>query len=221
VLVVRLGAGGHIQQLQRLGNVERDRIGQRAGAGQKPDPLALDQFADAAGWVLAVAGQHEAVLVVRLGTGGHIQQLQRLGNVERDQTGQRAGAGQDLAQLADVAGWVLVVAGLHEVALVAGLGVGAVAGSTAAGEHQEERHGIDQAGTSSSGSAWRRPGYRPSVALLHPWGRRGQCRSRTGLPALATGAPECQRLRVKAQRHGRLECHSRRAPACAPGDLFA
>ena len=57
-----------------------------------------------AGWVLAVAGQHEAVLVIRLGVGGHIQQLQRLGSVERDQIGQRAGAGQDLDLLADAAG---------------------------------------------------------------------------------------------------------------------
>jgi hypothetical protein len=30
----RGGAGGHIQQLQRLGSVERDQIGQRADAGQ-------------------------------------------------------------------------------------------------------------------------------------------------------------------------------------------
>jgi hypothetical protein len=35
---------------------------------------------------------------------GHIQQLQRLGSVERDQTGQRVSAGHELAQLADVAG---------------------------------------------------------------------------------------------------------------------
>jgi hypothetical protein len=34
--------------------------------------------------------------------------LQRLGSVERDQTGQRFSAGQGLAQLADVGGWVLV-----------------------------------------------------------------------------------------------------------------
>ena len=46
--------------------------------------------------------------MVRLGAGGHIQQLQRLGSVERDQTGQRASVGQDLDQGADVAGWVLV-----------------------------------------------------------------------------------------------------------------
>jgi hypothetical protein len=44
------------------------------------------------------------VLVVRLGVGGHIQQLQRLGSVERDQTGQRADAGQELDPLADAAG---------------------------------------------------------------------------------------------------------------------
>jgi hypothetical protein len=41
---------------------------------------------------------------------GHIQQLQRLGSVERDQTGQRTSAGQELDQRADVGGWVLVVA---------------------------------------------------------------------------------------------------------------
>jgi hypothetical protein len=45
-----------------------------------------------AGWVLVVAGQHEAVLV------------EVLGSVERDQIGQRAGAGRDLDQGADVAG---------------------------------------------------------------------------------------------------------------------
>jgi hypothetical protein len=45
-----------------------------------------------AGWALVVAGQHEAVLV------------EVLGSVERDRIGQRAGAGQDLDQLADAAG---------------------------------------------------------------------------------------------------------------------
>ncbi|WP_293996642.1 hypothetical protein [Sphaerotilus sp.] len=74
---------------------------------------------------------------------GHIQQLQRPGSVERRQTGQQASTGQELDQLADVGGWVLVVAGMHEVALVAGLGVGAVAGSRAEG------HGISRASRST------------------------------------------------------------------------
>jgi hypothetical protein len=101
VLVVRLGVGGHIQQLQRLGSVERGQTGQRAGAGQE-----LDRLADVAGWVLAAgagwvarggAGDRQAA---RGGAGGHIQQLQRLGSVERGQTGQRADAGQELDQYA-------------------------------------------------------------------------------------------------------------------------
>jgi hypothetical protein len=121
--------------------------------------------------------------------------LQRLGSVERDQTGQRASAGQDLDQGADVAGWVSAwspdrarqastrkkgtgstrpadrlrcsvpaLAGQHEAVLVVRLGVGVVARSSTAGEHQEEGHGISPASTSSScsASAGTRPARRRS-----------------------------------------------------------
>jgi hypothetical protein len=86
------------------------------------------------GWVLAVsalAGWHEAVLVVRLGVGvvarstaagEHQEEGYGINPASRSTVLQRAGAGQELDQLADVAGWVLVVAGWQEVVLVAGAG---------------------------------------------------------------------------------------------------
>ena len=65
------------------------------------------------GWVLVVAGQHEAVLVVgavarSTAAGEHHEEGHGISPASRSTALQRASAGQELDQFADVAGWVLV-----------------------------------------------------------------------------------------------------------------
>ncbi|WP_293996654.1 hypothetical protein [Sphaerotilus sp.] len=110
-------------------------------------------------------------------------------------------------------GWVLVVpalAGWHEAVLVVRLGVGAVAGSTATGEHQEEGHGISPASRSTglqragAGQNLEGQGFGVARHWAHPAvaaaGQRGAgpdrpapARNSPGTPTWAAGCWSCRR----------------------------
>ncbi len=144
---------GHIQQLQRPGSVERDQTGQRR-PGTRPARRRGRLGAGRAG-----AGR-----VARGGAGGRAgcwrgrRDRGPQASTRPKATGPAGPADRPVWPARNstssptwAAGcwWWPALAGMHEVVLVAGLGVGVVAGSTAAGEHRDEGHGIRQASRST------------------------------------------------------------------------